>query len=299
MGQVAYIPAGQSVQLNFSYIPSLVGNNTLTLKTSRNGGTTIPGSGTVNISTLVIDNDGSNNTGLIEKNDGRSGNVKLAGRTLYKDGLWNTLCLPFNVTLSGSELAGAEARTLNSASLSNGVLTLNFGEPVTELTAGTPYIIKWYDSADPASRDITAPVFTNVTISKNYNDFVSSDGMVHFLGRYSARTYTKEEENTLLLGGDNTLYYPQPNLTDPENPQYPSIGACRAFFKITNSAPVRAFNFNFGDGSEETGIEEILNRQSSNSESLDVWYSLDGIRLTGMPTLRGIYINNGKKVIIK
>lgn len=28
--------------------------------------------------------------------------VALSGRTLYKDGSWNTLCLPFNVTLSGN-----------------------------------------------------------------------------------------------------------------------------------------------------------------------------------------------------
>ena len=35
------------------------------------------------------------------------------------------------------------------------------------------------------------------------------------------------------------------------------------------------------------------------SERSDDWYSIDGRKLTGKPTTRGIYINNGKKMIIK
>ncbi|MBR5745208.1 MAG: fibronectin type III domain-containing protein, partial [Muribaculaceae bacterium] len=31
----------------------------------------------------------------------------------------------------------------------------------------------------------------------------------------------------------------------------------------------------------------------------NVWYNLLGVRLNGQPTQAGIYINNGKKVIIK
>ena len=33
--------------------------------------------------------------------------------------------------------------------------------------------------------------------------------------------------------------------------------------------------------------------------SFDGWYTLDGVRLSGKPSSKGIYINNGKKVIIK
>ena len=32
---------------------------------------------------------------------------------------------------------------------------------------------------------------------------------------------------------------------------------------------------------------------------LDGWYTLDGTRLSGQPTRKGIYVNNGEKVIIK
>ena len=303
MGQIAHIPAGQDVQLSFSYIPSLVGNNKLELWTHRSNGNKIGSSHTVNI-TLAIDNDASNNTGLIEKNNGRTGNVKLAGRTLYKDGKWNTLFLPFNLTLAGSALAGAEARTLSSASLSNGELTLNFGDPVATLTAGTPYIIKWtkaagYDTAAPADRDINNPVFSNVTINKEFKDFESVDHNVQFLGRYSAYTYTEEDENTLMLGGNNMLYYPQPDTSDPEHPKYPSIGACRAYFVISDSTPVRTFSLSFGDDSEQTGIVSMENGEWRMENEAGAWFDLNGRRLSVKPTAKGLYINDGRKVAIK
>ncbi|MBR1791244.1 MAG: hypothetical protein IJ754_05780 [Bacteroidaceae bacterium] len=31
----------------------------------------------------------------------------------------------------------------------------------------------------------------------------------------------------------------------------------------------------------------------------DAWYTLDGRRLNGRPTQRGVYVNNRKKVVIK
>ena len=58
-------------------------------------------------------------------------NVELSGRTLYKDGKWNTLCLPFDLTLSGSVLDGGDvtAKVLDSSGTSldsEGLLTLSF-----------------------------------------------------------------------------------------------------------------------------------------------------------------------------
>ena len=31
----------------------------------------------------------------------------------------------------------------------------------------------------------------------------------------------------------------------------------------------------------------------------EAWYTLNGVRLSGQPTQKGIYVNNGKKVVIK
>ena len=92
--------------------------------------------------------DNADNSTLIRENDGRFTNVTLSDRALYKDNKWNTICLPFDVTLKDSPLKGAEARTLNEATLNDGTLTLNFSNPVETLTAGTPYLIRWDKTTD-------------------------------------------------------------------------------------------------------------------------------------------------------
>lgn len=48
----------------------------------------------------------------------------------------------------------------------------------------------------------------------------------------------------------------------------------------------------------ETGISRIVRDEKREVQNV-VWYTLDGRRLKGRPTQKGIYITNGKKVIIK
>ena len=50
---------------------------------------------------------------------------------------------------------------------------------------------------------------------------------------------------------------------------------------------------------EITGIGEIDTTTGEVSFDSEAWYTLDGVRLSGQPSTKGIYINNGKKVIIK
>lgn len=62
-------------------------------------------------------------------------------------------------------------------------------------------------------------------------------------------------------------------------------------------APVR---LSFGEDDETTGITEqnVIGSQNMELFSPD-WYTLEGVKLDGMPSKQGIYINNGRKVIIK
>ena len=70
-------------------------------------------------------------------------NIRLTGRTLYRNGDWNTLTVPFDIDdISGTPLEGATVKTLRSTAFSDGTLTLNF-EDATEIEAGKPYIVKW------------------------------------------------------------------------------------------------------------------------------------------------------------
>ena len=233
------------------------------------------------------------NTTTLTENDKGIVTASLTGRTLYKDDNWNTLCLPFDVAVGeGSPLEGATVKELTDASFANGTLTLTFAD-ATGIEAGKPYLIKWDSGTDLGPTDL---IFTGVTLTKDlYEDEISTDDSgtttVTFMGTYKKLTFDADDRTVLYLGADNTLYYPQNGA---------SIGAQRAYFKlsglsvgnIANSAIV----LNFGDG-ETTGIISIDNGELRIDN--DDWYSLDGRKLSGKPSVRGIYINNGKKVVIK
>ena len=246
----------------------------------------------------------ADNSTTISNANGCVADVTLQDRTLYKDGAWNTICLPFDVTIAGSPLAGATARPLTSASISGTTLTLTFGDAVTTLKAGTPYIIKWIADAnyvDDDAHNIVSPVFSGVTIDAdadgNYDTetaspAVTTDERVRFIGTYKSTTFDAEDKSILLMGGANTLYYPQSGA---------GIGAQRAYFKIGDGAQLArsltAFNIDFGDD-EATGIISVHGSGSMVSGA-DAWYTLDGRKLSGKPSVKGVYVNNGRKVIIK
>jgi len=250
----------------------------------------------------VILNDVTDNSEvLIYYNGMKAHSVKLFGRTLYKDGAWNTLCLPFDVTLEGSPLEGATVKTLTSSSFEDGTLTLNFSDDLNAVEAGKPYLVKWASGSD-----IVNPVFSGVTV-RNTTANVSTD-YVDFVGTYSPEVYDDANRSVLFLGGGSTLYY-------PDGTAATTIGACRAYFKLADgitagdpSTGVRAFVLNFCDGT--TGINSLTPRsalplctfRSKNSSPKGEgsgYYTLDGRRLSGKPTTKGLYINNGIKVVIK
>ncbi|MBO4641267.1 MAG: BspA family leucine-rich repeat surface protein [Bacteroidaceae bacterium] len=78
-----------------------------------------------------------------------------------------------------------------------------------------------------------------------------------------------------------------------------TIPANRAYIPGTalesTTGDVKGITIVFDD---ETRIEEIVNGKSSNGKS-DEWYDLSGRKLEGKPTQKGIYINNGRKTLIK
>ena len=73
-----------------------------------------------------------------------------------------------------------------------------------------------------------------------------------------------------------------------------SVAANKCWLEIgTVPAGTRSISIVFGDGT--TGIEAIDNGQLT----IDNWYDLNGRRLQGKPTKKGVYIQNGKKVVVK
>ena len=54
-----------------------------------------------------------------------------------------------------------------------------------------------------------------------------------------------------------------------------------------------------GANGETTAIGTLDTKTGEVSFDSETWYTLDGIRLSGKPSTKGIYINNGKKIVIK
>jgi hypothetical protein len=54
-----------------------------------------------------------------------------------------------------------------------------------------------------------------------------------------------------------------------------------------------------GANGQTTGIGTIDTKTGEMTFDSEAWYTLDGVRLSGKPTKKGLYINNGKKIVIK
>jgi len=246
--------------------------------------------------------DNEKNAVLISGDDGTAKDVVLVGRTLWKDNTWNTLCLPFSMTAEQvtTQLAPTELKELDITNTYDGHTTGIEGTTLylyfknaTEILAGVPYLIKW---TGDGTNNLVNPVFTGVTISDaSLADNAATFTGGKFIGSFSYTQYTAENKNVLLMGGNNTLYYPKPDLSDPGNPIYPYLGAFRAYFEIEGD--VQNAVLYFGDG-ETTGLTLTTDNRQRTTDG--AWYTLQGLKLgDNKPTAPGVYIHNGKKVVIK
>ena len=242
----------------------------------------------------LADNGTGNATTITEQSGTENINVALNGRTFYKDGLWNTICLPFDVTIANSPLAGATAKTLTNASMEKTHATLVFGDAVETLQAGVPYLIKWENNG---SADIVNPVFTGVNITATTPQTITfADGCVKFIGYYDAFNITAANDDIYYMTGNNELKHTAKDRT---------LKAFRTYFQFKennggSSSDAKTFSFSYYFDDYATGISSVGDA-GSDSRALDnnPWYTLDGRKLSGKPVQRGIYVNSGKKVVIK
>ena len=227
----------------------------------------------------LIDN--GSNYGMLSEFNTRCCNATIKNRTLYKDGTWRTLCLPFDVDVDNNVLKGADVRTLESVELRSGVAILNCLTPITQLKAGTPYIIRW-----DGGETIYDPVFTNVTIDIDSKHSIAVDG-VEFIG---ADYYAKPASSSY----PDCYYVPDsPILLLYESDHL--IRAFEAYFKMSNEILSKVHSIVLYTGEEDdliTGVSSIDETQEG-----AVIYNLSGQRLAKKQ--RGINIVNGKKVLVK
>lgn len=113
------------------------------------------------------------------------------------------------------------------------------------------------------------------------------------------------DETTLTTGGDKYYMLSLNSSSDPNSVGFYygkangaafTNGAHKAYLAVpANEAKVANFLFN---DNETNGIEMIKTRQEQEIP-FNGWYTIDGKLLNSKPTAKGIYISNGKKIVVK
>ena len=83
--------------------------------------------------------------------------------------------------------------------------------------------------------------------------------------------------------------------SEPSNARALTRGAAATEEELPQSITVKLV----GANGETTAIGTLDTKTGEVSFDSEAWYTLDGIRLSGKPSTKGIYINNGKKIVIK
>lgn len=234
------------------------------------------------IPTVTLDETATNNT--IEAKTGVNVTLK---RTMKAD-MWNTICLPFDVTYDDAKAAfGNDVKIAELDENSTGT-TLSFKNVTNNVTnnvikASVPYLIK-------PTIDVPADgyKFEGVEIAAVNPTKVKTAGNLYFNGVYNmvdATTEVTSGYNAAFLGKGNTIFGAQSNT---------KMKGFRAYFAIPTS--VKASELRVVIDGTATSIKNI---DSEVVESNAPVYNLQGQRVDGNNLTPGIYVKAGKKFVVK
>lgn len=207
-------------------------------------------------------------------------------RTLSKD-YWNTFCVPFaldaeQVTQYFGE--GTQLRTYEGNCNNNIV----YFATVENIEAGKPYIMK------PGNAVVANPTFEGVSmvatgLDKNGNPQAVGDAStVQMKGIYN-QILLKTDKTELFLGDNDLFYYPIDDIDAR------TIGGLRAYFIVPQGTDIKKLRANL-DGTP-TSLYTIFDTEESNAPVYNLQGQCVGNSLRALKS--GIYIQNGKKVVVK
>ena len=231
---------------------------------------------------ITLDENGDN---IVEAAENVNVTLK---RTLYGDGGWNTLCVPFSLTAAQVKAAfGNDVELRKLAGVNGNTITF---EPETKVEAGVPYLIKLSEANAKGTY-----TFTGVnTIAVTSADAFGTDPLnaaISFIGIYSSQDVTawatEGKYYVACLGADNTFFKAKAGT---------KMNGFRAFFLIPENTPASAVKAVI-DGTA-TGIEDlVIDGVKANGRVYNLNGQYVGNSLNGLQP--GLYIQNGKKIVVK
>ena len=199
---------------------------------------------------------------------------------------WNSFCVPFaldakQVTQYFGE--GTQLRTYEGRCENNIV----YFATVDNIEAGKPYIMK------PGNAVVKNPTFEGVSmvatgLDENGNPQAVGDAStVQMKGIYNHVTLVQDKTN-IYIGAGNKFYYP----ADAEACQ---MNGLRAYFIVPEGTDIKKLRANI-DGAP-TSLGEIFDTEESNTPVYNLQGQCVGNSLSTLKS--GIYVQNGKKVVVK
>ena len=269
---------------------------------------------TINAATeLALDDSKDDNLTQIAAFDGQTVNVTIDfssrnGRNLgaernWEKENWVTMTLPFDISVADLSKALGYAivnvidpsKTVINGTSSEfyGKLTMKGGNGKDDvLAANKPFLVKTAD-------DINGVIdFGTQTVVAPSEDLSVDAGLgAKFVGTYETKTVTKDDNANIwfMLGNLAKWAFITSDATW-------NIVPFEAYIDMT-SMPAGAprnitFFFEEIDGST-TAIKSIETDNQSSQQSAEGWYTLNGVKLMSAPTQKGVYIKDGKKVVVK
>lgn len=192
---------------------------------------------------------------------------------------WNTFCVPFTISADViKEKFGEGTQVCTFGSMNGNVM--NFAH-FTTIEAGTPYIVK-------PTQEVVNPSFTGVNIEATAAKKVGANGFF-MQGIYSVKTDLTTDGTNLFLGDGNKFYKPAGTTTA-------RMKGLRAFFIVPQGTNLAALRANI-DGAT-TAIDELTTVVEQPTDNRI--YNLQGEFVgTSFEGLHGVYVQNGKKVLVK
>lgn len=221
-----------------------------------------------------------------------SKDVTFASRVL-KGNQWNVLVLPFKTSAKAISIA-LDYAVIDvfdtSASDGNVHFKLNVtagNSDADYIAANTPFLV--YPTKDINMNTVT---FSGVdVVATTDNVEVSDGGGNKFIGTYKSTPIAGEKYRYM----SNGTFYDAKNYT-ATNPA--TIKPLRAYLDLTGSDAAAPVIFIDEPDGTVTAIETVA-RDSESLNTEGAWYKLNGMKIEGKPTEKGVYIKNGKKVVIK
>ena len=259
----------------------------------------------------------------------QSGKVHTFTRSFSQD-VASTVCLPFNFKPMGGTYYMFHSV---DKSTSPWTVTMKEADPDNraevnasgQLTANTPYLFKPAATGDVTFVGYISYNASNFTAGSVVKDATNADGSVdgahewQFKGTYVLRTWATDPGNVYAFSaskitatdGVSTInagdFF---RISGGDNSKLRPFRACLEYVaKTTNARGVRAS----GTDSEvlpDKMIVRLIGLDGSTTAvghldtktgdvNIDQWYGLDGRKFDGRPTKSGLYINNGKKIVVK